>query len=428
MSSEQIKGGSTAIKGEITLPGDKSISHRSVIFGSLADGVTNVEGFLKSEDTFSTIKAFEAMGADISWQGEILRIEGVGLHGLKEPKGIIDAGNSGTTSRLLMGLLSGQNFSSTITGDKYLRKRPMGRVINPLREMGANIEATDDSKLPLTIHGIKLKGISYKMPVASAQVKSAILLAGLYAEGQTEVIELSPTRDHTEKMMQYLGVDLSIDSNSINISKSGGFKAMDITVPSDFSTTAYFIVAALINPGSEILIKNVGVNPYRIGALEILLSMGADIELINNRELNGEPVADIVARSSLLKGIEIGGDTIPKAIDELPIIAVAACFAEGTTVIKNAEELRVKETDRIATTVSELRKLGANIEETEDGMILEGTGELVGAECSSCGDHRIAMSVAIAATRAEGETVIEDSGAAAVSFPKFFEKLNNLRA
>ena len=428
MAREQIKGGPTSIKGEITLPGDKSISHRAVIFGSLADGVTNVEGFLKSEDTFSTIKAFVAMGVDISWQGEILRINGAGLHGLKEPEDMINAGNSGTTSRLLIGLLSGQNFSSSITGDKYLKKRPMGRVINPLREMGANIDATDDSKLPLTIHGTNLNGISYKMPVASAQVKSAILLAGLYAEGQTKVIELSPTRDHTEKMMQYLGVDISTDSNSIRISKSCGFKARDITVPSDFSTAAFFIVAALINPGSEILIKNVGVNPYRIGALEILLSMGADIELTNERELNGEQVADIVARSSFLKGIDIGGDMIPKAIDELPIIAVAACFAEGRTTISDAEELRVKETDRITTTVSELKKLGAKIEETEDGMIIEGTDGLVGANCSSCGDHRIAMSVAIAATRAKGQTIIEDSGAAAVSFPEFFEILNNIKA
>ncbi len=428
MCSEQINGQPTTIKGEITLPGDKSISHRAAIFGSLAYGVTKVEGFLKSEDTFSTIKAFEAMGADITWQGDVLRINGCGLHGLKEPKDIIDAGNSGTTSRLLIGLLSGQSFSSFITGDKYLKKRPMGRVINPLRQMGAKIEAEDDSKLPVRIEGSRLKGISYKMPVASAQVKSSILLAGLFAEGQTQVIELIPTRDHTEKMMKYLGVALSLNGKSIKISKSDGFKAADIMVPSDFSTAAFFIVAALINPNSEILIKNVGVNPYRIGAMEVLKSMGGNIEITNERELNGEPVADILAKSSSLKGIDIGGEMIPKAIDELPIIAVASCFAEGTTKITDAAELRVKETDRIESTVSELKKMGTDIEEIEDGMVIKGSDELTGAKCTSWGDHRIAMSVAIAATRAKGETIIEDSGAAAVSFPEFFEILRKIRA
>lgn len=427
MASEQIKGRPTTIKGEITLPGDKSISHRAAIFGSLADGTTKVKGFLKSEDTFSTLKAMQMLGAETSWEDDILYINGCGLHGLKEPGDIIDAGNSGTTSRLLMGLLSAQSFSSSITGDKYLRKRPMARVIKPLSLMGANIEAVDDSRLPVTIIGSKLTGISYKMPVASAQVKSSILLAGLYAQGETEVIEPMHTRDHTEKMMQYMGIDISVKGKSIKISKSDGFNAADMYVPSDFSTAAFFIVAALINHGSEILIKNVGVNPYRTGALEILLQMGADIELSNKRELNGEPVTDIIAKSSSLRGIEIGGDMIPKAIDELPIIAVAACFAEGTTTIKEARELRVKETDRIETTVTELSKLGANIKETEDGMIIEGADELNGAKCSSLGDHRIAMSTAIAATRAKGNTIIEDSDAVAVSFPEFFEMLRQIR-
>jgi len=428
MASEQINGKPTSINGEITLPGDKSISHRAVILGSLASGVTNVEGFLKSEDTFSTISAMQLMGADIGWRDEILKIKGNGIHGLKEPKDIIDAGNSGTTARLLIGLLSAQNFPSSITGDKYLQKRPMGRVINPLREMGAKIQAKDDSKLPLSIQGARLTGISYKMPVASAQVKSSILLAGIFAQGQTEVMELVPTRDHTEKMMQYLGIDLSTDGNSIKISKSDGFKAADILIPSDFSTAAFFIVAALINPNSQILIKNVGINPYRIGALEILLSMGGDIELTNKRELNGEPVADIVAKSSSLRGINIFGEMIPKAIDELPAVAVAACYAEGTTKITDAGELRVKETDRIKSTVTELKKLGADIEELSDGMKIEGREQLTGSECTSWGDHRIAMSVAIAATRANGQTTIEDSNAAAVSYPQFFETLKNIRS
>jgi len=428
MASEQINGKPTSINGEISLPGDKSISHRAVILGSLADGVTNVEGFLKSKDTFSTISAMQLMGTEIGWQDEILKIKGSGLHGLKEPEDVIDAGNSGTTSRLLIGLLSAQIFSSSITGDKYLQKRPMGRVINPLRQMGAKIQAKDDSKLPLSIQGTRLTGISYEMPVASAQVKSSILLAGLFAQGQTEVIELVPTRDHTEKMMQYLGIDLSTDGNSIKISKSDGFKSADILIPSDFSTAAFFIVAALINPNSQILIKNVGINPYRIGALEILLSMGGKIELINKREINGEPVADIVAKSSSLRGINIFGEMIPKAIDELPIIAVAACYAEGTTKITDAGELRVKETDRIKSTVSELKKLGANIEELSDGMKIEGREQLTGSECTSWGDHRIAMSVAIAATCANGQTTIEDSNAAAVSYPQFFETLKSIRS
>lgn len=428
MASERIKGTPTSINGEITLPGDKSISHRAAILGSLADGVTNVQGFLKSEDTFSTISAMQLLGTEIAWQDEILNIKGCGLHGLHEPEDIIDAGNSGTTARLLTGLLSAQNFPSSITGDKYLLKRPMSRVINPLRSMGAQIQAEDDSRLPLTIQGTRLSGISYKIPIASAQVKSSLLLAALYAQGRTEVIEFTPTRDHTEKMMQHLGIDLEVNATSIKISKSDGFKAADISVPSDFSTAAFFIVATLINPGSEILIKNVGVNPYRTGAMEILLSMDGSIELTNKSELNGEPVADIIAKSSTLKGIDIGGEMIPSAIDELPAVAVAACFAQGTTKITDAGELRVKETDRIKATVTELKKLGANIEETDDGMAIEGTDELVGSECSSWGDHRIAMSVAIAATRAQGQTVIEDSGAAAVSFPEFFETLSKIRS
>jgi 3-phosphoshikimate 1-carboxyvinyltransferase len=427
MASERIKGTPTSINGEIALPGDKSISHRAVILGSLADGVTNVEGFLKSEDTFSTISAMKLLGADIGWQDEILKIKGSGLHGLKEPEDVIDAGNSGTTSRLLIGLLSAQNFSSTITGDKYLQKRPMDRVIKPLRKMGAQIQAKDDSKLPVSIEGTRLTGISYKMPVASAQVKSSILLAGLFAEGQTEVIEPAATRDHTEIMMKYLGIDLSVKGNSIKISKSDGFDSADISIPSDFSTAAFFIVAALINPDSEILIKNVGINPYRTGALEILKAMGGNIELINKRHVSGEPVADIVAKSSLLSAVKIGGDMIPKAIDELPIIAVAACFADGTTTITDAGELRVKETDRIKATVCELKNLGADIEELSDGMKIEGREQLTGSECTSWGDHRIAMSVAIAATRAKGQTMIEDSDAVAVSYPQFFETLREIR-
>lgn len=428
MQTKIIKGSGSVLKGEITPPGDKSISHRAVMIGSLAEGKTKVSGFLNGGDTLSTVNAFRQLGVSIEVKGTNVVIEGNGLYGLKEPKYVIDAGNSGTTTRLITGLLSAQNFHSEITGDKYLQKRPMARIIKPLTEMGADITGKDNNNLlPLKIRGKKLKGIKYEVPVASAQVKSCLILAGLFAEGITEIIEPQKTRDHTERMLDHFGVKLNISGSSIKVSTPSPFSGSELLVPADISSAAFFIVAALINPGSEILIRNVGLNSERTGILEILKKMGGDINIENKRTECGEPVGDITARYSNLKGIEIKGDLIPKAIDEIPIVSVAACFAEGKTVIRDAMELRVKETDRIKSMSSELKKLGADIEELEDGMIIQGAEKLSGNKCSSWGDHRIVMSLAVAATRAIGNTEIEDSECVSISFPEFFDFLEQLR-
>ncbi|TFG76088.1 MAG: 3-phosphoshikimate 1-carboxyvinyltransferase [Thermodesulfobacteriales bacterium] len=428
MSNRIIIGSSKALKGEITPPGDKSISHRSLMLGSLATGTTLVRDFLISDDTLTTANAMRALGASIEINGTQVLVKGNGLHGLKEPDQIIDCGNSGTTTRLLIGLLSPQQFTTTLTGDKYLQARPMKRVVSPLAQMGAKINGNEEgNKLPLTIIGSNLKGISYELPVASAQVKSAILIAGLYAEGETEVIEPEPSRDHTERMLAYLGVPIKKKGHSIKINKVSKINPGEIIVPSDISSAAFFIVAALITPGSEVLIKNVGINPLRTGIIDILKNMGGDIEIINERDVNGEPIGDILTRSSNLHATEISGDVIPKAIDELPLVAVAASFAEGETLIKDAKELRVKETDRIHAMATELGKLGAEVEEFEDGMSIIGTQALTGATCSSWGDHRIAMSIAIAALRAKGETEIIDADCVSVSYPGFFEVIDELR-
>ena len=428
MSKKVVKGSTKPFKGEVTPPGDKSISHRSLMLGSLASGKTVVAGFLNCEDTISTANAMRAMGAGIEINGTDVTATGNGLRGLKEPGDVIDAGNSGTTTRLFTGLLGAQDFFTVMTGDKYLRARPMKRVTDPLRLMGARITGREGgNKLPLAIDGGGLKGISYRLPVASAQVKSALLLAGLYASGETEVIEPEPTRDHTERMLGYMGVSLQRNGESITIKpQEKDFEGRDISVPADISSAAFFMVAALINPGSEVLIRNVGVNPLRTGVIDILKDMGGDISLLDEREVSGEPVADILVKSSALKGVTIGGALIPRAIDELPVIAAAAAYAEGTTVIKDAAELRVKETDRIKAIATELGKMGAAVEEFEDGMSITGMERLSGAACESWGDHRIAMAVAVAASRAEGETEIDDAEAVAVSFPEFFEVLKGL--
>lgn len=428
MSNRIIKGISSPLRGEITPPGDKSISHRSLMLCSLADGKSLVKDFLVSDDALSTANAMSALGATINISGNEVLVEGNGLHGLKKPDHIIDCGNSGTTTRLLIGLLSPQPFTTTLTGDKYLQVRPMKRVVDPLTQMGAKITGNEDgNKLPLTIKGDNLSGISYELPVASAQVKSAIILAGMYADGETEVIEPSASRDHTERMLTYLGVPITKNGNSIKINKVSNIRPGEIIVPSDISSAAFFIVGALIIPGSEILIKNVGINPLRTGIIDILKDMGGNIEIINERDVNGEPIGDIIARSSHLHGTEISGEVIPKAIDELPLAAVAATFAEGETLITDAKELRVKETDRIHAMASELGKLGVHVKEFEDGMSIMGTESLIGAQCSSWGDHRIAMSVAIAGLRAQGETEIVDADCVSVSYPGFFEVLDELR-
>lgn len=430
MSIHKIKGNKSALRGDITVPGDKSISHRAVMLGALAEGESRVKGLLRSADVFSTINAFRNMGIDISDENRDFIIRGKGLYGLEAPSDNIDAGNSGTTARILAGILSGQKFESVITGDKYLKKRPMKRVVEPLRLMGAEITGEDDGdRLPLRISGKSLRGISYDMPVASAQVKSSLIFAGLYASGTTVISEPEKSRDHTERMLRHFGVNLSVKNNTVTVTRpSQNFKAREIAVPSDISSASFFIVGAIINEGSEVLIKNVGINPARTGIIDILEGMNAEVEIINKRTQCGEPAGDIIARySSNLKGTDINGELIPRAIDELPVIAVAACFADGETVIRDARELRVKETDRISAMTAELRKLGAKITELEDGMIIEGTGFLNGGICDSWGDHRIAMALSIAATRAEGQTEIHDSEVVSISFPDFYTILDTLK-
>ena len=414
-----LKEKSCAFRGEITPPGDKSISHRAIILGSLARGKTKASGFLASQDTLATANAFRNMGVGVEVTAGEVEISGNGLFGLREPGETIDAENSGTTARLLTGILSAQNFSSTITGDSSLRRRPMSRVTVPLRSMGARISGEGET-LPLHITGSKLLGIDYESPVASAQVKSSLLLAGLYAAGRTSVTEPERTRDHTERMLRHFGVPVEASGTRVSVSPAVEFSGAELEIPSDISSAAFFIVAALINPGSEIMITNVGLNPLRTGALDILREMGADISVENHRERCGEPVGDVIARHCTLRGVRIEGGSVSRAIDELPIVSVAACFAEGETIISGAGELRVKETDRISAMVGELSKLGADIRETPDGMVINGTEELCGARCESRGDHRVAMSLAVAAARARGETVIGDAECVSVSFPEFF--------
>ena len=425
MADFTLKEKTRTFAGEITPPGDKSISHRTIILGSLARGRTRASGFLASQDTLATANAFRNMGIEVEVDAEGVEIAGRGLFGLKEPSKTIDAENSGTTARLLTGVLSAQSFRSTITGDDSLRRRPMSRVTVPLRSMGARISG-EGEVLPLRITGSELQGIDYRSPVASAQVKSAILLAGLYAAGGTSVTELERTRDHTERMLRYFGVPVEVSGTRVSVSPGVEFSGTELEIPSDISSAAFFIVAALVNPGSEIVVRNVGLNPLRTGVLDILWEMGADISVENRRERCGEPVGDLIARHGPLGAVRIEGESVSRAIDELPVISVAACFAEGETVISGAGELRVKETDRISAMTDELSKLGADISETPDGMIINGTGELRGARCESRGDHRVAMSLAVAATRARGETVIGDAGCVSISFPEFFPLFETL--
>jgi 3-phosphoshikimate 1-carboxyvinyltransferase len=399
------------------------------MLGSIARGVTSVRGFLRGEDNISTLNAFRAMGVTVADDGETLRIAGKGLHGLAEPADILDCGNSGTSMRLITGLLAGQRFFSVLTGDKYLRNRPMKRVIEPLTRMGASIFGrAGGEKAPLAIAGKELAGITYESPVASAQVKSAILLAGLYASGETTVTEPHLSRDHSERMLGYFGADIQVLDSGARIRGGRELTARDITVPGDISSAAFFMVAALIVPGSELLIRGVGINPTRTGILDILTAMGADIELLDRRELSGEPVADILVRSSRLQGIEIGGDVVPRAIDEFPVICVAASLAEGRTVVKEARELRVKETDRIAAMAANLRKAGITVVETEDGMEIEGRERLTGGEYESFGDHRIAMSMLVAGLAAERAVTVSDVECIATSFPTFTELLERVAA
>ena len=417
------------LRGEVTIPGDKSISHRSIMFSSLALGTTRVSGFLTGEDNLSTLKAFQAMGISISQPvpGELV-VEGRGLDGLQEPADVLDCGNSGTTMRLMCGLLSGQRFFSVLSGDQYLRRRPMKRVVAPLAAMGARIWGRRAGELaPLAIQGGELVPGSYTSPIASAQVKSAVLLAGLYADGETTVREPHLSRDHSERMLTWFGAEVRPFPGGVTIAGRPQLQARDMIIPGDISSAAFFMVAGLVTPGAELLIRNVGINPTRCGVIDILREMGGHLELHDQRVQSGEPVADILVKHSRLKGIEIGGEVVPRAIDEFPVISVAAAMAEGTTVIRDAAELRVKETDRIAAMASELGKLGADVEPTPDGMIIVGREQLCGGTVTSYGDHRIAMSCAVAALAAAGPVEIADTACTETSFPGFWAMLESIR-
>ncbi len=416
-----------SLKGLFTVPGDKSISHRAVMFGALAEGTTEIEGFLMGADCLSTIRCFRQLGIDIEVSEDKVIVHGKGLHGLSAPSELLDVGNSGTTLRLLTGILAAQNFTSQISGDASIQKRPMNRVVEPLRLMGAKIAGHQDGNLcPLTIQGQPLTGINYRLPVASAQVKSALILAGLYAQGQTVLHEPSKSRNHTEIMLNYLGATIDEKGFAITCSPTKELYARKILVPGDISSAAFFLVAGLIRPDSEIIITNVGVNVTRMGIVTILKQMGADIQILNKRKLCGDWVADLLVRSAPLYSTTIGGSIIPKLIDEIPILAVAACFAQGTTIIKDAQELKVKESNRIRTMVTELKKMGAHIEETEDGMCIEGGHPLHGALVESYHDHRVAMSLAVAALGCVGETNILHPDCVDISFPNFYEYLHTL--
>lgn len=423
MSEKRTIRPAGGLRGELSVPGDKSISHRSIMLGSLAEGATRVHGFLHGEDNHATLRAFRSMGIAVEeLSGGELRIEGKGLHGLAEPGDVIDCGNSGTTIRLMTGLLAGQSFFSVLTGDRYLRKRPMKRVVTPLAAMGARIWGRGGGDLaPLAIQGSPIRALEYVSPIASAQVKSAVLFAGLYADGVTTVREPHLSRDHSERMLNYFGADVRPFAGGVSLVGQPRLEGREVFVPGDISSAAFFMVAALIVPDSELLIRNVGVNPARSGIVDILQAMGGDLEVLDLRELSGEPVADILVRTSSLKGIEIGGDLVPRAIDEFPAVSVAATFAEGTTVIRDARELRVKETDRIAAMTSELNRLGGQVEPLDDGMIINGVDRLAGGQVSSWGDHRIAMSLAVASLGAGSEVTIDDTGCTATSFPGFWE-------
>ncbi|WP_306999726.1 3-phosphoshikimate 1-carboxyvinyltransferase [Lederbergia panacisoli] len=419
---------SVRLKGEMKVPGDKSISHRAVMLGSIAHGKTVIDGLLTGDDCLSTIDCFRKLGVEIHLDGQHVEINGKGLEGLQEPNQVLNVGNSGTTIRLMLGILSSLPFHTTVIGDDSIAKRPMGRVTVPLREMGAKIDGREEGKFtPLSVRGGGLKGIDYTSPVASAQVKSAILLAGLFADGSTSVIEPEDSRDHTERMVQEFGGSVQTDGLKKTIQGKQTLKGTSINVPGDISSAAFFLVAAAIIPNSEITIKNVGMNPTRTGILDILTNMGADITIHNVNDNVIEPYADITVRYSNLKGVEISGDIIPRLIDEIPILALAATQAEGVTVIKDAEELKVKETNRIDTVVDELKKLGANIEATEDGMKIYGKSNLHGATVSSYGDHRIGMMLAIASCLASDDTQIQNSEAITISYPGFFNQLEELK-
>lgn len=421
---------SKGLRGEITIPGDKSISHRSIMLGSLAEGETEITGFLYGDDCLSTVHAFRSMGIAIDITAEKITVHGKGLHGLQEPDNYIDVGNSGTTIRLISGILAGQNFNTILTGDASIRKRPMGRVIKPLTAMGAKIIGRQGNTLaPLTIEGRKLHAMTYQSPVASAQVKSAILLAGLYADGWTEVIEPSVSRNHTELMLQSFGAELETSGRKVRVKGNPRLQGQRIEVPGDISSAAYLLVAGSIIPNSEICLKNVGLNPTRTGVIDVLLDMGADLTITNERISGGEKMGDITVRSAALSSTHIAGDLIPRLVDEIPVLAVAAACADGVTEIRDAQELKVKESNRLETVSQGLRAFGCEIEVLEDGLRIHGGKPLqAGACCDSFADHRIAMSMTIAALAAQGTAEIKQFEAVSVSWPAFWEELQSLES
>ena len=416
-----------SLKGEVSIPGDKSISHRAVMFGSLAEGTTEVTNFLQGADCLSTISCFRKLGIEIENTSQRILIHGKGLHGLTEPSDTLDTGNSGTTTRLISGILAGQRFTTILNGDASIQTRPMKRIITPLSIMGADITSLKGNDCaPLRICGGQLHGIAYKSPVASAKVKSCVLLAGLYADAPTSVTEPVLSRNHTELMLAGFGAHVASSGTTATIEPEPDLNGMKIEVPGDISSAAYFLAAGLMIPNSEILIKNVGINPTRDGILRVAKEMGGDITILNEKTSGGEPTCDLLVRSSSLKGVTIGGKIIPTLIDEIPMIAVMACFAEGITTIKDAQELKVKESNRIDTVVTNLKAMGAHIEATDDGMIIEGGYPLHGAVIDSHLDHRIAMSFAIGALGADGETRIEGAECVKISYPEFYQTLEKL--
>lgn len=427
---------SRCLRGRLRVPGDKSIAHRALLLGAMAEGTTSVEGFPPSEDCLATLRCLRRLGAEISYAGpgspEPLLIQGRGPGGLHEPEDILDTANSGTALRLLAGLVAGLGVYAVLTGDSSLRRRPMRRIVDPLTRMGAAILGRGGGQYaPLAIQGALLRGIDHTLPVASAQVKSSILLAGLSAAGETVVREPEPTRDHTERMLAAMGADISREGgvrggSVVHLRGGSHLRGLRVPLPGDISSAAFFLVAAAITPGSEVVVEGVGVNPTRTGILDVLREMGADVWLENWREEAGEPVADVGARASRLAGVEIGGALVPRVIDELPIIAVAATQAEGRTVVSGAAELRVKETDRIAAIVAELSRLGAQVQELPDGFAVEGPSPLRGGFVCSYGDHRIAMAMAVADLVSEGEVAVEGQECVAVSYPGFYQALNSL--
>lgn len=413
------------LRGDVTPPGDKSISHRAAIFNAIAEGEARVENYGTGADLASTLRVLRGLGAQVGRPDAdgAFTVRGGPL---EEPRDVLNAGNSGTTTRLMAGVLAGQPFLSVLTGDRSIRSRPMARIVEPLRLMGAQADGREGGRLaPLTFRGGALRGMRYRMPVASAQVKSALLLAGLFAEGETILEQPALSRDHTELMFRAMGVPVAEDGLTVSV-RAGRLRAMDVRVPADISSAAYWLVAAVCHPDAEARVRNVGVNPTRSGILDALAMMGADVRMENRREEGGEPVADLVARSSALRGVEIAGGLIPRLVDEVPILTLAACFAEGTTAIRDAAELRVKESDRLAASRIELSRLGAQVEELDDGLRITGGRKLRGASHKTYGDHRIAMTAGVAGLLADGETVIQGAETAAVSYPSFWDDLESL--